>query len=146
MSMHNAFAAAERLAPLPETREEATTEVWLKHYAALAMAAHAAFRDAISGPRQTEPRPELGYLMEIATSATAAAVALSTPVSGAPGLIWDLAPELGALNGEYVDWLAILLDNLGINPADIERHYEAADFNSVSRPRPGVVEHAWATD
>lgn len=142
-----AFAAAQRLAPEPEKREDATAEAWLKHYAALAMAAHAAFRNALPGIRakREDYGPELGYLVTIGVTATAAAIALSSPSHEAAAKeIWDLTPELGALNGEYVDWLADLLDNLGINPADIERHYEAADFNSVSRPAEGVAVHAWA--
>jgi hypothetical protein len=154
VSTLQAFAAADRLAPVPETREEATAEVWLRHYAAQAMAAHAEFRSAL--PSIDSPpasRPELGYLVTIAVASTVAAVALSTPPATAASLIWDLTPEAGALNGEYVDWLADLLDHLGINPADIDHHFEAADFNSVSRPAVGVAAssrataswHAWAT-
>lgn len=131
MSTHPAFAAADRLAPAPEKREAATAEQWLKHYAALAMAAHAAFRDALPA-LGAAPTGDLGYLVTIGTAATAAAVALSMPPATAAALIWELTPELGALNGEYVDWLADLLDTLGINPADIERHYDAADFASAS--------------
>jgi hypothetical protein len=139
MSDHPAFDAAERLAPQPETREEATTEAWLRHYAAQAMAAHAAFRDALPPmwpSPDMESRPELGYLVTIGVASTTAAIALSTRPADVAGLIWDLTPEAGALNGEYVDWLADLLDHHGINPADIERHYNAADFNSVSRREP----------
>ncbi len=138
MTTHPAFAAAHRLAPLPTTRDEATQTVWVRHYTALAMAAHTAFRDAIA-VRSTGPRPELGYLMYIANSAAAAAVALIEVSGGAPHRIWDLTPELGSLNGECVDWLAHMLDLCGVNPADIEPLYNAGDFTSPSQPEPVPV-------
>lgn len=122
------FEAADRLAPLPD-RREAPTSAWVRHYAALALAAHAVFRANLDTLRAAAPgsRPDLGYLMLVATSATAAAAALHLP-RNVPGHLWDLTPECGALNGEDIDWLAETLAGLGVNPADIYRWYEAADF------------------
>jgi hypothetical protein len=134
---------AERLAPAPIARPELFHEteqaaVWERHYAALALAAHAALREeSRTLPANPEPgsRPDLGYLSFIATSATAAVIALIYPGTAVYKL-WDLTPELGALNGEYVDFLADLLDNHGINPADIYPDFEAGDFQSIARFAP----------
>ncbi len=126
---HPAFAAAERLAPLPDSRENATIFAWTRHYAGLALAAHAAFYDA-----SETPGPELGWLMTLAVSATAAARAVSSPLAGVGQELWDLTPELGALNGEYEEWLVETLDNLGVNPADIDPRYNADDFRSPRTP------------
>jgi hypothetical protein len=136
-----AFDVAERLAPPPTKRldelgvgGEREAE-WTCYYAALALAAHAEFREALTTLHDRgEPgsRPELGWFMDIATSATAAVVALGQPARVGEAL-WDLTPECGALNGEYLDYLAELLDKYGVNPADIYRWFEAADFQSTSR-------------
>src|SRR4051812_30547887 len=70
---------AEGIAPVPASRDQATREAWIRHYAAQAVAAHAAFRQAIRTlPRGPEPgsRPELGYLIALAVASTAAAAAL----------------------------------------------------------------------
>lgn len=138
----SAFHIAERLAPVPDSRGDylvgdpaPLTSAWDRHYAALALAAHAAFREELATiPEDPEPgsRPELSYLMAIATSATAAVIALGRPARVYDEL-WDLTPECGALNGEYIDFLADVLDRHGINPADIYRWFNAADFESVSR-------------
>lgn len=133
---HPAFEVAERIAPVPATRDEACTEAWLQHYVALALAAHTAFHDAlpILGSKPVPgSRPDLGYLIDIATAATATAVALSTPPDEVGTLLWDLTPESGALNGEYLDWLTQRADALGINPADLDHRLDAADFRSPSR-------------
>ncbi len=62
----------------------------------------------------------------------AAAVARLNDRETAAEVIWNLTPELGALNGEWEEWLVDTLDEHGINPADIDPDYEAADFNSPS--------------
>jgi hypothetical protein len=127
---------AERLAPTPDSRD-ATVEDWIRSYAALALAAHAAFQGALppSGSKVAPgSRPDLGYLISIAVSSTAAAVALDTPREAVTEELWALTPEAGALNGEYIDWLTDTLDRLGINPADLDPAFEAADFKSPSRP------------
>lgn len=127
--------AAEKLAP-PPADKNASRKDWARHYAALALAAHAAFRDQLPTiPRNPEPgsRPELGYLSLIATSSTAAAVALLVKPKVARKL-WNLTPELGALNGEYVDWLAERLAELGINPVDLYPWFSPGDFEVVPRP------------
>lgn len=150
MTVHPAFLAAERLTPDPKTRDDATVEYWIRKYAALGLAAHTAFRDALDTLEpKPEPgsRPDLGHLSAIATSATAAAVALTGHIVGATGTaidgeLWDLTPELGALNGEYYDWLTETLDAMGINPADIDHHLDATDFESRSggeAERPELV-------
>jgi hypothetical protein len=138
---HPAFTAAHRLAPLPAEREDATILAWTRHYAGLALAAHAAFYDA-----SETPGPELGWLSTIAGTATAAARAVSDRGMAVGGALWDLTPELGALNHEYEEWLVEVLDNLGVNPADIDPRYHAADFRSPSwpeeleNPDPAVVD------
>lgn len=121
---HPAFHAAHRVAPLPESAEDATTSTWTRHYAALAFAAHAAFYDAMK-----TPSPELDTLITIAVTATAAARSIGGPPDIGEEL-WNLTPELGALNGEYEHWLIETLDNLGVNPADIDPRYNGADFRS----------------
>lgn len=134
--MHAAFHAAERLAPEPKRREDATRQDWIRVHAANALAAYTAFRDALRTiPDKPEPgsRPDLGHLMLIATSATAATAGLVFDRLSARRL-WDLTPEAGALNGEYIDFLAEVLDTHGINPADIDPEFNAADFRSVSQP------------
>lgn len=131
MTTHPAFAAAERLAPVPYDRDKATHEAWLRHYVALGLAAHVAFVDALP-PLGSKPEPgscpDLGYLVTIATSATAAAVALDTPAESVAEELWELTPEAGALNGEWEEWLTDRADDLGINPADIDHRLDAADF------------------
>lgn len=147
MPMHPAFTAAERLAPAPQRRDDATRDQWIRVHAANALAAHAAFRDAIETlPPNPErgSRPDLGYLMLIATSATAAALVLVVQDGDIGRHLWDLTPEAGALNGEYIDWLAETLDAVGINPADIDPTFEAAYFRSASRPAPPDVQ-VWRT-
>lgn len=125
------LGAAEQVAPAPTSREAATREAWIRHYAAQALAAYAEFRDRI---RTIEPnpqpgsRPDLGVLSLIATTSTAAAVGLIYTEDYAPGLIWDLTPEAGALNGEWEDWLDDVLVRHGVNPADIDPHLNPADF------------------
>lgn len=130
MTSHDPFDAAHRLAPTPDTPEEATRANWIRHYAALAVAAHVAFRAALRtiGPNP-EPgsRPDLGYLIAIAVASTAAAAALADP-GNAPELIYNLTPEAGALNGEDLDWLDETLVAYGINPADIDPDLDPADF------------------
>lgn len=130
---HPAFAAAERLAPEPTSRETATAETWTQHYAALALAAHAAFDAATRTiPSDPEPgsRPDLGYLITIAVASTATAVALTATPDEVAHALWDFTPEAGALNGEYVQWLADTLDELGVNPADLYPAFNGADFRS----------------
>ncbi|MFG2046162.1 hypothetical protein ACGFIW_01860 [Micromonospora sp. NPDC048935] len=125
------FNAAHRLAPPPATRDAATRDAWVRHYAADALAAYATFRDAIRTVTPTTAggsRPDLGYLTLAATAATAAAAALTDRTDYAPELIWDLTPELGALNGEWEDWLVDVLVRRGVNPGHIDPAYNPADF------------------
>lgn len=132
---HSPFAIAERLAPVPGTREAATADAWIRHYAALALAGTAVFDDAVRTiPAGAAPgsRPDIGYLATMVNAAIAAAYAFQHIEDYAPGL-WDLTPEAGALNGEWVDWLAETLDRYGINPADIDPRFVAADFRSTSQ-------------
>ncbi|MEU0078414.1 hypothetical protein ABZY58_11005 [Micromonospora tulbaghiae] len=125
------FEAAHRLAPQPATRETATRDAWIRHYAAEALAALAVFHTEINAHLAARPatgsRHDLGYLTLAAEAAIAAAVALTDPAD-APGLIWDLTPELGALNGEWQDWLVETLVKHGVNPGHIDREFNADDF------------------
>ncbi len=133
---HNPFAVAEKLAPVPATRDEATTEAWVRHHAATGLAAFTEFhRASLAGFGRREPgsRPDLGYLVGLGVAATHAAIALSEPAVTASGRLWDLTPEAGALNGEWEEWLADTLDRHDINPADINPAYATADFNSPSQ-------------
>ncbi|MGN9802039.1 hypothetical protein [Micromonospora sp. L32] len=128
--------AAERIAPAPATREDATRGPWVRHYAAQALACWATFRTEIRNlTPNPEPgsRPDLGYLALAAVSSTTAVVALTQPID-APSLIWDLTPEAGALNGEYEDWLTDVLVRYGINPGHIDPDLNPADFAPQEQP------------
>src|SRR5688572_15075336 len=94
------FAVADKLAPAPQSRDADSAQKWVTHYAARALAAHSAFRAATRVKAgQPGSRPDFGYLMEIATAATAAAVAFDVhDRHEAADELWDLTPELGALN------------------------------------------------
>jgi hypothetical protein len=149
MPVHEVFLAAEKLGPVPYNADDATPQAWLRHYIATALAAHTAFYAALPPPRtvpadQVGSKPELGYLMMIATSATAAAQAIDAVIAGdvtadkVAAAIWKLTPNCGALNSEYVGWLMERADQLGINPADLDFRLNAADFRSTSR-------YVWAT-
>ena len=129
-----AFDLVEHVAPSPDVREAATSD-WARHYAALALAAHGVARAAVAGlpPNPGKgSRPDIGYLTAIAVSATAAAAALLGDPAEVSKLLWELTPEAGNLNGEDVDWLADNLDGLGVNPADLYRWFNAADFATLS--------------
>ena len=133
---HNPFAVAERLAPVPATRENANYTAWIRYHAATGLAAFTEFgRQVHALPPNPErgSRPELGYLTALGVASTHAAVALANERANIPGLMWDLTPEAGALNGEWEWWLADTLDRHGINPADINPDYNAADFRSPVR-------------
>ena len=130
--------AAERIAPAPATRENATRAAWVRHYAAQALACWATFRaETRNLTPNPEPgsRPDIGYLALAAVSSTTAVAALTT-ANGVPELIWDLTPEAGALNGEYEDWLTDVLVRHGINPADIDPDYNADDFTAALAAEP----------
>jgi hypothetical protein len=132
VTVNDPFAVAEALAPVPATRGQATTDAWVRHYAALAMAAWTAFHRAVSSTDTvTPPWPDLGLLAGLAVAATAAAHGLALPSQ--PEDLWDLTPECGALNGEWEEWLAKTLDAHGINPADIDPRYSVGDFRSPTR-------------
>ena len=124
---HAAFTTADCLAPHP-ARADAPVADWIRHYAALALAAHDTFHTL---PRDPAPnsRPELGYLVLIADAATAAAAALVLDRKDMPTHLWDLSTAGGALNGENVDWLAETLAGLGVNPAALCAGFDAADFD-----------------
>lgn len=130
---HDPFDTAHRLAPTPTRPDQATRANWIRHYAAQALAAHVAFHTALRTiPRNPEPnsRPDLGHLIAIAVASTTAAAALADP-GNAPDLIWDLTPEAGALNGEYLDWLDDTLTVHGINPADIDPDLDRVGFTTA---------------
>lgn len=121
---------AERIAPAPTSRDSATRTTWIKHYAAQALACWATFRREIRNltPNPApDGRPDIGYLALTAVSSTTAAAALIDP-HNAPALVWDLTPELGALNGEWEEWLADVLVRHGINPAHVDPDLDPADF------------------
>lgn len=118
---------ALELAPVPG--EDGTARDWVRHYAAEAMAASAAFRLLMDTGRGEE----LGYLSLLGNAAMSAAVALDLPPEIAANVIWELTPEAGALNGEWVDHLADMLASLGINPADLYPWFEAADSTTPLR-------------
>jgi len=121
---HEAFTAAARLAPEPAFRDEATAAGWLAHFAALGLAAHAAFRDAarVEANPDADSRPDLGYLLAIVNSATAAAVALVTPPE-------EVGAKLVDVSRDSVGWLIhTLYERCGINPAELCRWLDAADF------------------
>lgn len=124
------FDAADRLAPVPATREDATKHAWVRYYAAQALAAlavlNAECRDLPPKPKPGS-RPDIGYLGMLAQSSMAAALAFLGPLN-APGLLWDLTPELGALNGEWEEWLTDALVRYGVNPGHIDPAYNASDF------------------
>jgi hypothetical protein len=119
---------AHEIAPTPASVNAERAD-WIRHYAALAFAAQAAFRD-----QEGQGGTELGYMALIGDAATSAAVALSyTSSHDQTVTLWDLNYDGGALNGEAAEWLVEVLDRLGINPADIDDRYRAADFRTPSR-------------
>lgn len=119
---------AEELAPTPEDGED--PREWVRHFAAQAMAAYAAFRIS----ERVEPAgPHLGYLALLGTAAMAASVSLEAPNETAARVIWELTPEAGALNGEWIDHLADTLEAHDINPADLYPWFEAKDFTAPAR-------------
>ena len=119
---------AEVIAPIPATRD-AHVRDWIRHYAALGLGAYSAFQDLLADP-ELHSADTIGYLTLVGQTATAAAAALLDP---RPWIQWDLTPEAGALNGEWEQWLTATLDDLGINPADLDDRYRPADFRSSSR-------------
>lgn len=123
--------AALTLAPTPEPGADVTADTWIRHYAALALAAYATNRiECRNLPPNPQPgsRPDIGYLALLGSSATAAAAALMYTEDYAPEVIWGLTPEVGAFNGEWEEWLADVLVRRGINPADIDPDLDPADF------------------
>ncbi|MFF3867374.1 hypothetical protein [Micromonospora sp. NPDC001898] len=135
MTARSPLNTALAIAPQPETREAATRDAWVRHYAALALAAfaeqRAAFRTLPANPAPGS-RPDLGHLGLIGVSAMAAAAAFLGPLD-APARVWDLTPELGALNGEWEEWLAAVLVRRGINPGHIDPDLDPADFATAVR-------------
>jgi len=128
---HDPFEAAHRLAPVPA--RDGGREDWVRHYAAQALATYAVFTEALrTVPRDPEPgsRPDLGWLSMLGVAATAAAVVLTTVPEDVPHNLYDLNPDGGALNGEWEHFLVGRLDQLGVNPADIDPRYQATDFRS----------------
>lgn len=129
------FDIASHLAPIPD--EHGTVDDWVRHHAAQALAAWTVFdrevRFYVGHPTQGD-HPEIGYLSMLGVASTHAAVALSSVHRGPIATeLYDLTPEMGALNGEWEEWLTDRLDALGINPADINDEYIAGDFRSPSR-------------
>ena len=130
------ISAADRLAPQPATRDTATRDAWVRHYAAQALAACAHLRaECRNLPPDPEPgsHPDIGYLGMLAQASMAAAVAFLGPLN-APTLLWDLTPEAGALNGEWEDWLTDVLVRYGINPGHIDPDLDPADFAPEETP------------
>lgn len=127
------LAVAELLAPVPTSRDSATHDDWLRHYAATALAAHATFlREMRHIPKDGPGRPELGYLAALSATAVGAVVAL-TEEHDVAGYLYDATPGYGANNGEDMERITAVLDRLGINPADIDPRYQLADFRSPSQ-------------
>lgn len=127
------FEVAHRLAPVPN--ESGTTEDWIRFHAAQALAAWTVFdRDVkhLLGHPTQGGRPEIGYLAGLGVASTHAAVTPACP-DETPAILWQLTPEAGALNGELEGWIVDMLDRLGINPADINDQYVAADFRCPTR-------------
>lgn len=133
--VHDPSIVAEKLAPVPAAREEATTDAWVRHYAAQSFAAFAEFTRAIPATlgRAAGDRPDVSVLIGLAVASMSAAYAIAHPGSWLPRGLWDLTPEAGALNGEWEEWLVDTLDRYGINPADINPAYNSADFNSPTQ-------------
>lgn len=123
---------ATEIAPVPSSRDADQAD-WIRHYTAQALSAHAAFRDIMEQPGPPLPQSGWTYLPLIGEASTAAAVSLASGSPDRTGTLWDLNPDCGALNGEWEEWLTGTLDRLGINPADIDGRYRAADFRSPSR-------------
>lgn len=118
---------ATRLAPVPESADAPVAE-WIRHHAASGLAAHVAFQSELKAPS-----PTLGLLAKISVYA-AHAIALLVEETDGEGdvsrLLYDLTPEAGALNGEWVEFLTDALDKYGINPADIDPDLNPADFKA----------------
>ncbi len=118
---------AVEIAPVPGRDDD--RKAWIRHYAAAAMSALAAFRLT----ERTSPGPQLGYLALSADAAIAAVIALDAPAAEVTRLLWEMSPE-GEGDGEVVlEFLAHTLEAHGINPADLYPWYRAEDFTSVLR-------------
>lgn len=131
----NPFAVAEHLAPVPSS-PDVDSDDWVRHYAALAVAAWAVFhRETQQIPANPEPgsRPDIGYLATLGVASAHAGIAINTQREFVANELWLYTPEQGSLNGEVEDWAVRTLDTLGVNPADIDDRYTAADFQSQSR-------------
>ncbi|GIM88759.1 hypothetical protein [Paractinoplanes toevensis] len=125
---HDLLNRATELAPVPDG-DNTSSVPWIRHYAAVALAAFGAFRLA----EHTDPGPNLGYLALLGTAATAAMTALSVIDEAAPRALWELNAEGGEMNGESVEHLADVLERHGINPADLYPWFEAEDFTATAR-------------
>lgn len=123
---------AEELAPVPVTKEQATKEAWVRHFCAQALAAYAGAHHLLCTSSPKERGEQYGALVLMAHASTSAALGLDTPSEDLPHRLWRFTPEAGALNGEWEEWLADTLDRFGVNPADVDDRYNAADFRSPS--------------
>ncbi len=119
---------AAEIAPAPEG-DVNDTQPWIRHYAAQAMAAFAAFRVV----ERTDPGPALAYLSLLGTAGVAAMTALSVTNEAAPRALWELNADGGEMNGESIEHLADVLEHHGINPADLYPWFEPGDFTAPAR-------------
>lgn len=147
-----ALEVAHRIAPFPYDEDAETAEAIERHYVAQAIAAWADFQEglALAFREQDDPdraaalatRPDLGLLAALAVASTAAAVALNVVddvehQTAVAHEMWSITPEAGSLNGDHEIWLFDRADQMGINPADLNQHLDAHDFQSKAVTAPG---------
>ena len=129
---------AHELAPMP-TSPDAPHQDWTAHYAAIATAALAGFRLA------ERTSPDLGYLIQIHISSSAAVILLSAEnQADALAMISELLVDTGT-SEEMLTILTNILDAHGINPADLYPWFEAADFISPLQLDPIDVKNQTKT-
>jgi len=133
------FAAVELLAPEPASLEQATVEVWARHYCATALAAHATVSAILANRKPAgegaSPSAEIVCINAVGVYATAAACALLTPRAQLGERLWRLTPDAGGEDGDgdSIFWLAVHLNRMGINPADIYPQFDATYFTSPTQ-------------
>lgn len=150
------------VAPMPYDRENWTAETLIKHYAARAASLNeATHRSVSSHPRDTDSPAfqravlQTARLSESANAHLAAALLLriiATRTAGIHALIedtltelWEVTPEAGALDGEWVDAANDIIGHYGIEgwqiapePCDLD-NADGRVWVSLGETRPDGV-------
>lgn len=135
------------VAPMPYDRENWTAENLIRHFAARAASLNEATRQSVmSHPRDVESRAfqravmQTARLSESASAHLAVAMLLRIVATRTAGIhrlvldtldeLWNVTPEAGALNGEWVDAANEILASFGIEGWRISP--EPCDFDDLA--------------